>query len=489
MDSQDRDESKNRQREEALARRVGEALDQMNPHGAGDCPDSEVIAAYAEQALGPDESERWEGHFATCARCRKILRVLAASAETPLAEKEVAQLGELVSAIRGPVEIKGKSAGRTHPGFVDWRTRWLAPALGVAAVLAVWFAMRPPWRATNRGAPTTLIAQAPQEEVPLSPAPAEVDRLSRVAPQQDRKTQAAPLSDRSSENARSLNSSLGKLAKSLAESGNALEKAAPSADEAKSSLQPEKEKKLSAPANGREIQPPAIPPPPPPLPKAQAAMEAPAASQTGAKGALGTPASAPLPQSRAQSAAAGAAAPEVPASTNQSVVVTEAAPQVATANGTIGGTIQQGSSKDLPLNGRNYKALATLRPARGYSALLKATFGSTLWRAGKSGIIERSVDAGKTWVSQASPSQEDWLAGAAVSDTVCWVAGRNGAIARTLDGVRWEPISPPAQAAGTDARLPDWTGVTARDGQSATITASDGRKFSTLDGGKTWFPQ
>jgi photosystem II stability/assembly factor-like uncharacterized protein len=101
-------------------------------------------------------------------------------------------------------------------------------------------------------------------------------------------------------------------------------------------------------------------------------------------------------------------------------------------------------------------------------------------------MIERSTDSGKTWVSQMSPSQEDWLAGAAVSDTVCWVAGRNGAIARTMDGAHWERISVPAQAAGTDAKLPDWSGITARDALSATITANDGRKFATADGGKTW---
>src|SRR5579863_6319738 len=147
MDSQDRDEPKIRRREEALARRVGEALDQMKPHGARECPDAEVIAAYAEQALVPAESAQWEGHFATCERCRRILLVLSASSDTPLAGKEVSHLGELVSAVRAPIEITGKSAGAARPTRVDWRTRWLAPALGVAAVLLVWFAIRPPWRA------------------------------------------------------------------------------------------------------------------------------------------------------------------------------------------------------------------------------------------------------------------------------------------------------------------------------------------------------
>jgi hypothetical protein len=58
-----------------------------------------------------------------------------------------------------------------------------------------------------------------------------------------------------------------------------------------------------------------------------------------------------------------------------------------------------------------------------------------------------------------------------------------------MDGNLWERISPPAQAVGTDAKLPDWTGITARDALSATITANDGRKFVTADAGKTWLPQ
>jgi photosystem II stability/assembly factor-like uncharacterized protein len=85
-----------------------------------------------------------------------------------------------------------------------------------------------------------------------------------------------------------------------------------------------------------------------------------------------------------------------------------------------------------------------------------------------------------------SPSLDDWFAGAAVSDTVCWLVGRNGAIARTTDGEHWERVAPPAQSAGTAGKLPEWTGITARDAQSVTIAASDGRRFATQDGGKTW---
>jgi len=45
--------------------------------------------------------------------------------------------------------------------------------------------------------------------------------------------------------------------------------------------------------------------------------------------------------------------------------------------------------------------------------------------------------------------------------------------------------APPAQAVGTDVKLLDRTSITARDARTAAITTSDGRKFATVDGGKT----
>jgi photosystem II stability/assembly factor-like uncharacterized protein len=117
--------------------------------------------------------------------------------------------------------------------------------------------------------------------------------------------------------------------------------------------------------------------------------------------------------------------------------------------------------------------------------LLKTPSGRVLWRTGKGGIIQHSTDGGRSWVLQTSPLQEDWLAGAAVSDSVSWLVGRNGAIARTTDGDHWERIASPP-VASTSGKMPDWGGVTARDAQNATISASDGRQYATQDGGKTW---
>src|SRR5579863_5519690 len=46
----------------------------------------------------------------------------------------------------------------------------------------------------------------------------------------------------------------------------------------------------------------------------------------------------------------------------QTVTVTEEAPQIETTNATLGGTLSNEAINDLPLNGRNYQNLLTLRP-------------------------------------------------------------------------------------------------------------------------------
>jgi len=445
----------------------------VTPNSARECPDAEIIAAYAEQALGPAESSQWEGHFATCARCRTVLRVLTASADTPLAEKEVARLGQLVSPVRPPVEVREKSTERTRPKLLDWRTRWLAPALGMAAVLAVWFAMRPPWRAPDQAATGTLVAQAPKDELPpTNPAPAEMDRLSKVAPQQDQKPANAPALSRLNTDSQANNAPAGLPAKSSVDAASGLDQISPSSGSRMNSMQ--EDKKLEAA--------PAAPPSLSESAKEKAAMAAPVAEpQSQAKVATNATPSAIVPQTEKDDAKRSA---DAPLRDKQQATAQGQAP--APSSAPVTGAV----SPEIQSSPRNEQTFGVMRAAQPYSTLLKAPSGSTIWRAGKSGVIERSTDAGKTWSPQTSPSQEDWLAGASVSDTVCWLVGRNGAIARTTDGTRWERVSAPAQAAAAVGnKSQDWVNVTANDGQSATITAADGRRFATHDAGKTWQPQ
>jgi hypothetical protein len=458
MDSRDRDESTIRQREAALARRLGEALDQLNPQSAKDCPDAEVIAAYAEHALAADELARCENHFAVCGRCRNILRVLAAASDAPLAEKEVAQLGQRVSAVCAPVEITAGAAKRSRSKAADWSTRWLAPAFGIAAVLAVWFVMRPPWRGMDRSGSPTLIAQAPREEM----------RETAPLPALEQSQKTAPAPEAPPAKSGSLNSNAEPLAKQSLKPGNEIRESSSNTSATKNL--PSEKKESAAVADGSKAKSLATPPPPTAGPQPMIASRM-------------NPA-APLPQARAQADSAASAATAAPLSANQSVTVTETAPTVGATNATLGTTSQP--TADLPINGRNFQALGKLRTAQEIPISLKSPSGSTIWRIGVAGVIERSSDRGKTWTSQMSPSKEDWLAGEVVSESVCWIAGRNGAIARTTDGKNWEGVAPPSQATSNNAKLPDWIGITARDAKFATITANDGTKFVTSDGGKTW---
>ena len=466
MDSQGKNKLTDRLREEALARRMGEALDRLSPGDTRECPDAEIVAAYHERALDPPESTQWETHFARCSRCRKILTVLAASVETPLAENEIARPGELVGSSTRPVQVvPSQKIKPIRPGTWDWRVRWLAPALGVAAVLAMWFAVRPPWRARNPESSGTLIAQAPKNEALPPTESRSLDRFSTAESKKKEAESAVPAPVAAPVPAQ-VRSALKTLPASPASppaeqnevpSSNAIAEVRPGARSADSAARDEKQNRSEL-----DVAPAAAPPP---APQAQARI------------ASGT------------REAAGAAS-----STAQTVTVAGEAPSISTAQRKPGDSIApQGVSNEpangQPLEARTYRALAKAAAAPDSIVFVKNPSGTLLWRAGSKGSIERSGDVGVTWIEQESPSQDDWLAGASVSETVCWLVGRNGAIARTTYGLRWEKIAPPSSSANGRGNFPDWTGVTARNAETVTITAGDRRRYATQDGGKTWQAQ
>lgn len=464
MDPHEKDETA-LHRQEALARGIGRALDQMDSSSAAACPDAEILAAYAERGLNAEETAKWEGHFSTCSRCRKILRVLDASADTPLADKEVARLGEMVAAATSGAAGAQTPSRLAWPRLSDWRVRWLAPALGVAAVLLVFLVFRKNWPGAEPVQTPVLVALAPKQE-PLPPASLQgVPPSSAARPEQPQALRAQQADRLSSQNALSAapsNLPADEAAKrkapstgvseSTSEAGNELQ-----ADKRLGATQAEREEipRFAPPApsitENRTEAPPPAPAAPPPPPKAAPNMAATQAVQLDAR-------------PNTKQTAAGQAQPAPSAGGAQ-------ARAQASSEGAVAAKKQ---------------AFALAAPLQQVSALLKAPLGSTVWRAGAAGKIERSVDGGVTWAMQPSPSQEDWLAGSAISDSVCWLVGRQGAIARTVDGEHWELVPPPLQATGANGTLPDWTGIAATDAQNATITGGDGRRFTTSDGGGTW---
>jgi hypothetical protein len=363
---------------------------------------------------------------------------------------------------------------------VNWRRRWLAPALGIAAVLAIFFAMRPPRRAADKSSPEILVAQAPKSETAPSTETGAMQQSAdfRGTPGKNSNTDMEAAKDRAARITQSRNSPADSLAKKKTDAGGVAREIAPSSS-AENGLRDEKKEKSesntyrsSGAVTGLSA----------PVPAARAAAAPPATAPA-------PPVPAPQAQDKVQVTTEAPPIMLAPPSVSQSVQVTEAAPQVQTTNSALSGSLSESNVKDLPLNGRNYTSLLSLKAVGEFPVQMNAPSGKILWRAGKSGIIQRSADAGRTWTPQKSPLQEDWFAGAAVSDTVCWIAGRGGAIARTSDGSHWKKIAPPPMAADSSGKFPDWISITASDAKNVTITASDQRHFSTQNAGKTWTAQ
>ena len=103
---------------------------------------------------------------------------------------------------------------------------------------------------------------------------------------------------------------------------------------------------------------------------------------------------------------------------------------------------------------------------------------SIRWRIGPAGVAEYSEDAGAAWQSTPTGVGTDLVAGAAPSGTVCWVVGRAGIVLLTTDGRQWQRLMFPVAV--------DLAAIQATDARAATVTATDGRRFTTVDGGMTW---
>jgi len=102
------------------------------------------------------------------------------------------------------------------------------------------------------------------------------------------------------------------------------------------------------------------------------------------------------------------------------------------------------------------------------------------WRIRTAGSVDRSTDGGLTWQAQTTGVATPLVSGAAPSPAICWVVGRGGVVLRSTDGATWQRV-------GLSDAI-DLIAIRASDAMTATVTAADGRRFTTGDGGKTWRP-
>jgi hypothetical protein len=171
----------------------------------------------------------------------------------------------------------------------------------------------------------------------------------------------------------------------------------------------------------------------------------------------------------------------------------QAAPAFGAERGAVEGERRERVSGETPIAPASPAAVAA--PAEATSAdsfrrfnaasLTSATRvdivspdASIRWRVGPRGFVQLSRDRGTTWDSLSSGVTTDLTAGSSPSPSVCWLVGRGGTVLVTSDGRTWQRVMFPEAI--------DLVTVRASDMRTATITAVDGRSFTTTDGGRTW---
>lgn len=122
-------------------------------------PDAESLNAFAEQALPQPERAQIVAHLGACARCRQVVFLAQAAAETDAAP---------LAAVK--TESRPVRSGRPwlRAGFANWRIALIpAAALAIAVGLLIWLQMKP-----RPSAPTVAqVSLPPQPAMPSSAAP------------------------------------------------------------------------------------------------------------------------------------------------------------------------------------------------------------------------------------------------------------------------------------------------------------------------------
>ncbi|MGA8221431.1 MAG: YCF48-related protein [Candidatus Acidiferrales bacterium] len=437
----------------------------------GECPDPDILAAYYERSLHADEAAGYEQHIAQCTRCREHLAVLlrAESAVEVPAEQAVVAAAALAPRAKpaGPATISEAERPR-HSWIFGWR--WLAPAAAVI-IFAVFVYTRIAPRESNTLLSKNEVVVSKPEAVPLAApaqnlsAPAESVQVQRAAPP---KPPAAQKSN-----------------------------AAPPPTPAKVQAPPPPPSQPQSSTYAENVQPKAAAP-------SGARRSSTASGFVGGSMVRGRGAGAGVATQRQP--AVGAAAPareesrnsEQPAAAPPARAVTHAAPAPSTPQPT-----EAEKEAPPPDSSAQYSRVypaekKTDKPATADSSAAAETSsvaervqtaGSTLsvavvagmgplYRITSDGLVERSNDGGANWQQEHLKTNAPIVGLSAPSGKICWLVGRGGTILLTKNGKSWKKISSPVGI--------DLIGVTAEDARSATVTAIDGRKFSTVDGGKNW---
>jgi hypothetical protein len=445
MPSDDRE----RRFEDALASHVrvnSSAGVPVNP-----CADAELLAAYHQGSLAPEEIASLKTHVTDCSRCQEILALLAATDELAVAPAGAPRAA--VAPATAP-----KSSVRILPTRNPTLWRWVAPASTLAAALLVWVSVRennslriPPQVPTVNSNEAETAKDLPASPKPQAPpqsgdaAQASDDTRSGVtnaltaAP--DSKT-AAVRGERTRAFLKQKESSREEKKSDVDNFAQFLEKA------------PGNDASLALDSNALH---------------SNARSDADAKATKDKANALVVPPRPALSRGAVAGGLASAPAPQPPAPEPGRLSQANAGLSTAEA------PVLQRQLEDLP----GAKRKAEMRLANAVSGVTIAAPGERVfWRIGEPGLIDFSADAGKTWTLQPSGVLTDLVAGSAPSEKVCWIVGRAGTILRTTDGgAHWQKLRSPTQD--------DIRSVAAQGARQATISLTNA-VYQTMDGGATW---
>jgi hypothetical protein len=423
------------------------------------CPDSEILAAYHERSLLPEEMNSLKTHIIGCANCQTVLAQLEATDGIPLqaaTRDEVPAAKDFAPAIAArsfefspepaaPVDIRHTGAAlpaksRRAQLLRGARWEWLAPAGAIAAGLLLWIA----WH-ENRFVSAPKSADI--EIAASQPAPARTPPLDLEPPapraSSSRPSLPSPLEERTRSNPRAESPALKQ--RQTAEFGGPVAPTKRGAD--KESVARKDAASATAEDLLREAKPEAL----------------------DAKN---------IPSTSREIVQLETAAPVVQ-NQNQS---NNAAP-ISPGPSALGQALDTKKMKVAPQAPKQQAAYSTATSvevvAEPNPRLVPAPGSNVVWRAGRAGLLEFSRDAGSSWSRQSSGVLVDLLTGSALSDQVCWIVGRGAILLTTDGGAHWKIVNSPVSE--------DLGGIRATDALHATVWNAKGTKsFETSDGGLTW---
>jgi Photosynthesis system II assembly factor YCF48 len=480
-------------------------------------PGAEILAAYHERLLAPEQMILWKGHIAGCERCQQVLAHLEVTddimvedtQEEPQAEDVLKMPEAAFARTVSPSETKSATAApRATAAGARWSRRikilpganwrWLAPAGAVAAGLLLWISFH------EASAPSFQLVK--NQQTAPSPAARSQSSLPFVA---DKETGSAgkaastyATSPATEPRARADRDAAGGTAPSFSagerahasresdalrrnESGLLDEKRSPALKADKPSIPhaapsppgpgTKKDREVNQPnvvggvvAEEAELQKQ--------KPAAISALS-PAPTTTESKDQRDDRLEANTNQVKAENYAKTAEAKAVSGAAGRRAP--QSSPPPANVQSALQETVPPAKEiGKLPVGQTAAERVASVGKLSAAVATIPAPGGTILWSAGQAGIIRRSADGGATWIVQTSGVVDDLLAGSASSDKVCWIVGRSGTILRTIDGgAHWQKIRAPVTG--------DFSAVFAVDAQQASVSLAQ-VSYQTKDGGHTW---